>query len=312
MRKFITTLLSFGVFALLFFMIALYLWGNNSHSLLKSNLVYKQETTGHLNSRLKEVKDIKNIDLLFLGSSSTYRGFDPRIFKANGFSSFNLGSSAQTPIQTKVLLQRYLETTHPKQVIYAINPTLLSIDGVESALDVISNDASDRNSAVMATKVNHVKVYTTFLYASMKQLLGQNTPYQQEKTKGVDTYIAGGFVEREMHYYDSKTKDIKNTKDTTVNYREDQLKALDDIITLIKEKDIELILMNAPVTSYAYNSYTPKQKEEFDDLMRSYGNYIDFNTVLKLNDSLHFFDPYHLNQHGVELFNKKVIDIIKK
>ncbi len=312
MRKFITTLLSFGVFALLFFMIAVYVWGNSSHPLLKSNLVYKQETTGHLNSRLKEVKDIENIDLLFLGSSSTYRGFDPRIFEANGFSSFNLGSSAQTPIQTKVLLKRYLETTRPKQIIYAINPTLLSIDGVESALDIIANDTSDHNSAAMAMTVNHVKVYTTFTYAAIQQLLGQKTSYQQEKVKGPDTYISGGFVERKMQYFDPKTINIKKTKDTLLQYRDDQLKALDDIITLIKEKDIQLILINAPVTSYAYNAYTPKQQEVFKELMSSYGNYIDFNTVLKLNDSLHFFDQYHLNQHGVELFNKKVIDLIKQ
>ncbi|MFC4632532.1 hypothetical protein ACFO3O_01335 [Dokdonia ponticola] len=312
MKRFIKTLLSFGIFAILFFVVALYLWGNNSHPLLKSNVIYQKGTTGHLNSRLKEVKDIKNVDLLFLGSSSTYRGFDPRLFEANGFSSFNLGSSAQTPIQTKVLLKRYLESTNPKRIIYAMNPEVLSMDGVESALDLIANDTSDANSAKMAMTIHHVKVYNTFIFASLQQVFGQHMSYQKKSSKGIDTYISGGFVEREMKYFDPKTEKKLKTKDITVNYRKDQLKAFEDIINLIQARDIELILINAPVTSYAYNSYTLKQKKQFDDLMSSYADYIDFNTVLKLQDSLHFYDPYHLNQHGVELFNKKVIEIIKQ
>ena len=40
-----------------------------------------------------------NIDVLVLGSSHAYRGFDPRIFKKAGIKLFNFGSSGQTLLQ---------------------------------------------------------------------------------------------------------------------------------------------------------------------------------------------------------------------
>jgi hypothetical protein len=36
-------------------------------------------------SRLSEIKNYKDIDILFLGSSHTYRGFDTRIFLDSGY-----------------------------------------------------------------------------------------------------------------------------------------------------------------------------------------------------------------------------------
>ena len=38
--------------------------------------------------------------------------------------------------------------------------------------------------------------------------------------------------------------------------------------------------------------------------------YYNFNTLLNLEDSLHFYDSHHLNQTGVERFNTKLIEIL--
>jgi len=78
------------------------------------------------------------VDILFLGSSHSYRGFNPQYF--SGYKTFNLGSSAQTPIQTNLLLKRYLHQLNPKTIVYEVYPISLSIDGVESSSDIIAND----------------------------------------------------------------------------------------------------------------------------------------------------------------------------
>lgn len=44
--------------------------------------------------------------------------------------------------------------------------------------------------------------------------------------------------------------------------------------------------------------------------MQKYGEYYDFNGLPELDDSLHFYDNVHLNQEGVEIFNKIVIEIL--
>ena len=107
------------------------------------NLKYPLGSYGHLNSRVKDIKNHSDVDVLFLGSSHAYRGFDPRIFKKHGITSFNLGSSSQTPIQTEILLNRYLNSLNPKLVVYEVYPGFLRNDGVESALDLIANDKID-------------------------------------------------------------------------------------------------------------------------------------------------------------------------
>ena len=71
---------------------------------LNNNLIYKQRG-GHLHSRLLEINKHQNVDVLFLGSSHAYRGFDTRIFKESGIASFNLGSSSQAPVQSLLLLK---------------------------------------------------------------------------------------------------------------------------------------------------------------------------------------------------------------
>ena len=100
MRAFLTSLLLFALFAAFFYMAALLVLP----SFIKQNVNYKKGAPGYLYSRIKEIRTAKNTDLLFLGSSKAYRGFDPRIFEAAGYRSFNLGSSNQTPIQTYLLV----------------------------------------------------------------------------------------------------------------------------------------------------------------------------------------------------------------
>ena len=44
--------------------------------------------------------------------------------------------------------------------------------------------------------------------------------------------------------------------------------------------------------------------------MQNYSSYYNFNTLIKFDDSLHFYDPQHLNQLGVETFNAELIDLL--
>ncbi|NHW60088.1 hypothetical protein HA378_33495, partial [Escherichia coli] len=79
-------------------------------------------------------------------SSHAYRGFDTRVFSKNGISSFNLGSSSQSPINTQVLLKQYLDRIKPKMIVYEVYAGTLSADGVESSLDMLSNNKIDVNA----------------------------------------------------------------------------------------------------------------------------------------------------------------------
>lgn len=304
MKKFISNSLKFTLFAFIFYVSSLFVLGGRFvPSVFKPNLNYRIGSFGHLFSRLNEVNTVGDVDILFLGSSHAYRGFDPRIFLEHGYKTFNLGSSSQTPIQTKVLLQRYLSVLNPETIIFEVYPVTLSLDGVESAVDLIANDKNDQLSLNMALEINNLKTYNTLIYGFTREVLGLNNTFTEPIIKGNDTYISGGFVEKELSFYRPEF-----FKEQAVLLNEHQLESFSEVVQMIKNQNIELILVYAPITRALYASY--QNTHIFDSIMSSYARYYNFNELITFDDSLHFYDSHHLNQNGVKLFNKALIEVL--
>jgi hypothetical protein len=295
MKLFIKHSVLFGIFSSLIYVIVISLSSDYN-----DNIVYKQQG-GHMYTRLNEIVNYSNVDVLFIGSSHAYRGFDTRLFSKAGISSFNLGSSSQAPVQSCVLLQQYLDRVNPKTIVFEVSPLTFSSDGLESSLDIISNSKMDLYSIGMLLQVNHIKLYNTFLYSAVQQLLHRNTDFVQDKTIGKDTYISGGYVQRdenEFRFRKPKDKSIKT----------EQMTAFKKIVRLINSKGIRLVLVQTPLTQKEYNSYS--ENKSFDEIMSVHSTYFNFNELITLNDSVHFYDPNHLNQNGVNVFNKKLIELL--
>jgi len=301
MKPFFKSLLYFIPFLILSYITLIFIWAKFAPNNIQSNLFFNNGNYSNTSIRLKEVKETENIDVLFLGSSHTYRGFDTRIFEKKGLKVFNLGTSSQTPIQTKLLLSRYLGKLKPKIIIYEVYPETFTSDGVESALDIITNDKNDFYSIRMALELNNTKVYNTLIYNKIKTVLPFKPNSIKKKVKN-DTYIHNGYVEKKLSFFKYFIH-----KPRLWHFNKKQQNAFNDILFKLKNK-YKLILVYAPITSSLYKSY--KNNDYFDNIMNKYGTYYNFNKILNLNDSLDFYDSNHLNQNGVNLFNSKLIEII--
>ena len=306
MKKFLQNLLLFLAFTVVCYLCSLFVWGS-SYTLgkLKPNVNYQIGYSGHSFTRLKEVKEVHDIDILFLGSSHTYRGFDTRTFSNQGLKTFNLGSSSQSHIQTQLLLKRYIDSIRPKQIVYEVYPRSFMIDGVESGLDIISNDRNDKHSLEMAFNLNHIKTYNTLGYAYMRDVFSLNKSFEEKLQRDMDTYVSGGYVERQLQYF----KPIP-LPELEIELNDAQWNSFLENIALIREANIEVIFVYAPITPSLYDSYT--NNDYFNTLMKSQGTYYNFNEILSMDDSLHFYDSHHLNQKGVDIFNKELLDILNK
>jgi len=205
---------------------------------------------GHTFTRMKDAAKTKDIDVLIVGSSHAYRGIDPRIFEKEGITAFNLGSSSQTPINTKALLHQYLDKIEPKMVLYEAYAGTLTIDGVESSLDLLSNNKIDINAINMADEIHNLLAYNTLLFSSFRQTFGLNKNFKEAPKQAGDHYISPtGFVETEYR------KNIFNKEDKTHwDLRENQKEELTNNINYIKSKGIEvymqLITMPRLITFY--------------------------------------------------------------
>lgn len=307
MKKFIIKSLKLSLFAILVYLLLLFISSRFLPQSFKPNLIYPKSGYGMSEIRFAEVDTFKQVDVLFLGSSHAYRGFDNRKFDAKNISSFNLGSSSQTPIQTELLLRRYLNILNPALVIMEVSPLSFMSDGVESAPDLIANDQADFEMLRMAVNLNHIKVYNATLYAFMDRAIGQNSIQSKTDIKNYDQYVSGGFVEKSKP---PLSKPYLSSKEKKISVNEKQLQAFERILRQLKERRIRVLLVQAPVTKNFYNSF--QNNNYYDSLMSSYGNYINFNKILSLKDTLHFYDHHHLTQSGVEVFNDTLIKVIKE
>lgn len=308
MKTFLIKILLFLFFALGVYIAFFSFLGYFSLQRYIPNVSYCYDGYGYLNRRLDEVKsNTKEIDYLFLGSSHSYRGFDPRSF--NEYNTFNLGSSAQTPEQTLILLRRYLEHIKPKWVVYEVYPRGIHHNGLESSFDLLSNDKNDFYSLGLALKSNDIRVYNTLVYASSRNIFNRNASFVNPFPTKEDTYISGGYVEREVTYfhYANYSRPIELEWNTT------QWKNFLEIIELIKSSGARVVLVYAPITPNLYEAFA--FNEQMDSVYNSLGvPYINYNNhnVLNLDDSLHFYDSHHMNQIGVNIFNRALVKDLEK
>ncbi len=271
------------------------------------NIRYPLNGYGHLRTRMAEVEGHGPVDIVFLGSSHAYRGFDPRIWARRGYSSFNLGSTDQTFLQTELLLTAHARDLRPRLVILEVHPGPFLETGIESALDVIANRPIDQNTLGMASRLRHPYVLNAIAYGAIRQITGYDDRTAEPLRKNADMYINGGFVERVEGHFIPETPAIR----VRIEPSFEQWAAFQRVLADLRAQDIEFILVEAPMTHWMNEGIYP-DRAGFDSLMNASGRYLNMNGKVALDDSLHFFTKEHLNQSGVELFNEALFDTLER
>jgi hypothetical protein len=300
MKTFIRTVPVFLLFSACWYVILVCVWGDFAPKQVDANLNFPLGGYGHSLSRFREAENYGDVDILFLGSSHAYRGFDTRIFESEGYQSFNLGSGAQTHVQTELLLNRYFDRLMPEIVVYEVYPGSFGLDGIESSLDLLANTQLDAGLLKIGLKQSHVKIYNTIIYSFYKDITGTKQKFAEVSEKGPDEYISGGFVQRKTGHFSGD----KTTHKYWI-YRHEQIEAFKRNIAYLDSKQVRVILVQAPVTKFHYKSY--QNYPLFDQAISGEGEYYNFNERMSLDDSIHFYDQHHMNQSGIELFNRDFI-----
>lgn len=272
---------------------------------LRTNLLYNHEGIGYTYTRFKDADTVKNVDIMVMGSSHAYRGYDPRIFSDAGYRIFNLGSSAQTPLQTEYLLKRYLKQFSPKFVILDVYPSLFGSDGVESTSDLLSNSEIDDHLLELATSHEDIRIYNTLFYSLLINKLGlapKTSATLGSQKEG--TYVKGGYVSSNKIF-----KPSRSIKRVNYNMSDKQIASFERTVNSVKRSNLPYIIIQAPIPQEVYKNVM--NIEEVDAKLSKYGPYINANEYLSLPDTC-FYDNSHLNQRGVEIFNRFVLDKINE
>lgn len=209
---------------------------------LLKNIHYKHGIKGRTLERLAEVKSKQDIDILFLGSSHAFTGFDTRIFREHGYRTFNLGTNSQTPLQTRYLIERYLVQLSPKLIIYETYPAVFTMDGVESALDILSNEKLNWQSAQLVLNHNNIKVLNTALFSLYMEKVHTLSLSRTSSNKN-DTYIGDGYVEPQLKYYRPKSLVFGPWI-----LKSQQLTAFEEVCQFASANKIPILAVQAPIS----------------------------------------------------------------
>jgi hypothetical protein len=303
MRKFILSILKFILILGLTYPIIVWVWGLVVPAKFNKNIDTEKGSYSFSDRRFNELRNFGDVDLLILGSSHAFIEIDPRFFENVGIKSFNLGSSAQTPIQTEILLKRYFKKLKPNFVVMDVFPRMFTMDGIESSMDLVRNDSVGFDYLCHAVASRNIKFLNTTLFHYLNN--GFDSKYNN-KYKVDNEYVSGGFVEE-------KLKRIKSFKlsENQWEFIESQFEALDRIIGFLKSKSVTVLLVESPYTKTLYASYT--NHDDFIERLNSKVEYINYNGQLPLEDTLHFNDQDHLNSDGVRIYNRLLVsDVVRK
>lgn len=269
------------------------------------NVHYVLGYHGHLWSRVRDTSVTAPVDVLVVGSSLAYRGYDPRLFAEQGLTMFNLGSSAQTAAQGEVLLRHHLHRFQPGTVVMVVSPDMFEGPGIESALDVMVNDRVDLFTARMALLTMNVKAWNTLLYAWFRQMLHFDGHFDEAYLAyNGDRYIPGGYVER-------PTCDHRPSPARVFGPVADhQVEAFRRSVAFVKASGARLLLVHPPVTDCCRpSSASPEVIREWTDA----GTYLDMSGLFgSAADSTFFCDGRHLNRTGVARSNAALIHALKQ
>jgi len=251
--------------------------------------------------KFREIDTVKDVDLLFLGSSHVYRGFDPRYFAEIGYSSFNMGTSSQTPLNSFFLLKKYFEQLNPKLIVLEVYPLLLSTDGIESYFDLVVNMQHTKEIVEMAFALKTPLAINSLVGTKLERI---NHPLSEANQKEIENeiYISGGYCE---------TKQTKNgakftNKISTISTNDSQIKYLSKIIAYAKQHRTKIVLVTQPLPNEYLNTiknYATITRKISEIACESNVIYIDYNSKVTFNTGEDFFDKDHLTVSGVKKFN---------
>jgi hypothetical protein len=253
--------------------------------------------------RFRELRDHRDIDIAFVGSSHGYRGFDPRIFAEAGYRTYNMSSTNQSPLNTFYLAKRYLPQLSPRLVVFEVYYPTLSNDGYESYRDLVVNTPWSWRMLQMAFATRQSSA-VTYGIAKALGLTADEAVATQQPIVG-ESYVAGGYCETRR-----QRQALRPGKTFDVEVHRMQLDYLKATTAYVLSLGANVVWLTHPLPDDHLRLVAnyPAIRERITQASNEAGvPYWDYNGKLALDALEHFSDFHHLNASGVARFNQALL-----
>lgn len=265
-------------------------------SIHRSNSYYSYNS-GSNKQRFHEFDTAHHYDVLVLGSSHAYRGYDPARFAERGLELYNLGSSAQTPKHSAYLLEAYVDTTSTDLLILDLYAPTFMEEGLESTSLLTRHVPSDQAAWGIGLAQHDLRALNMLAL----RVLGPTEDQPLDRMRCYNGYCPQS---------DSVKQVVQQARPLPFEPLPDQLAHFRRALGLCRARKVPLVLVShyQPSTSdhglqRSLHALVMQEIAEHPNV-----HYIDLSYAHQADDRHHFFDHNHLNQAGVDLFNAQLID----
>lgn len=250
--------------------------------------------------RFHEFDKATRWDAVIIGSSHAYRGYDPAVFAKHGHHVFNLGSSAQTPLNSYQLVKHYLDSTNCRLVIYDVFESSFQNTGLESTADLTQNVTDDGAALGMAWALRDLRGLNMM---ALRMVTKGRAPFYTDPD-----YRSQGFVLDP----DSVGTEVEAPVEKQVKIPERQRYFFEACVQLCRERGIRLVVSS----HYARREWRGMSHVV---LARYMGGvlagtgipYLDYTNTPGIEDRYWFIDHNHLNGTGARIFTGQLVDSLE-
>ena len=218
-----------------------------------------------------------------------------------------MASSAQSPIQTEYLVNKYIDKIKPKIFIYIPNMVSFTSDGVEGWLFLVNNlEQYDARFLRETISSNNYYLYNALCFNIIDHNLGKPKPVKSK----TEYYLGSGCVGFTTILGDTSYYASDYSKKDSCKIPPKQKEAFDRMMKVLYEKKIPVVIAQTPIYQPFFKCYL--NPNEIDDYFRSFPgvHYVNFN--YNGFDEYDFWDQQHMNSNGVAKFDNMLIDSLRK
>jgi len=281
--------------------------------------------TGGQDYSLSYVLSKCDADIVIFGNSRAQHHYDSRIISAGmKMSCYNAGLDGGHSIllpyaEIKVLTERY----SPKIIVMEFFPTgIVHFDGDYDRLSVLLPYYQDypaiHSFLQLRGPYEKIKLMSSIypFNSDIINIIGFNTNTRIARRHDYEGYIPLNEVlnpeilKIKPEYVSRSIMRTQSSLDTNM------VNALENIISICKEKNIALYIINSPVYHMVNEIQTPASgvaKISLDIIHRNHVNFLDFsNDPAFVGHPELFADKGHLNYKGAKVFSNMVINSLSK
>ncbi len=263
---------------------------------------YKHRGGGTL-QKFNEFNPGLKYDVVIIGSSHAYRGYDPEIFTQRGYSVFNLGTSAQTPKGTYWLVREYLNESNTSVLILDLYENILMSNGLESAADLALNQPSTLAAAGITLGLFDLRGLN---------MLVQRLVYPAATQYPTDPNYRGlGFCPRMDSVKITASPGPLTKARSRPSLAPAQLDAVLAIQALCEERGIRLILSSHYGLKERASLHAAMSDFIEEHLVSKGIPYLDFFDADGVDTLNWFADRTHLNYAGAQVFTTALVDSLE-